>query len=65
MSLVTGEDSESDEEINTEQLGAQMLSRGTNLAGGSTRGGIGIIAGEDDEDGDDDEGTKIDIIHND
>ena len=46
MSLVSGEDSESDEELNTEQLGTGMLSRPGGL-GGSPR--VGIIAGEDEE----------------
>ena len=52
MSLVTGEDSESDEEINTEQISGQS-SRASNL-GGSSRSGI--VAGEDDEEGDEEDG---------
>ena len=46
MSLVSGEDSESDEELNTEQLGAGMLSRPGGLGGSP---GVRIISGEDEE----------------
>lgn len=55
MSLVSGEDSESDEEINTEQFGAQQTGHT-----GSPR--VGIIAGEDDEDETDTLGTYIDLL---
>ena len=52
MSLVSGEDSESDEEINTEQFGNTQQSNHT----GSPR--VGIIQGEDDEDETDGKSTN-------
>ena len=52
MSLVTGEDSESDEEINTDQLGDHTHRIGKKISGQSKDG---IVAGEDDEDEDEGE----------
>ena len=52
MSLVTGEDSESDEEINTDQLGDHTHRIGKRTSGHSKDG---IVAGEDDEDEDEGE----------
>lgn len=54
MSLVAGEDSESDEEINTDQLHEAAAGRSGNTKKGALPR-AGIVAGEDSEE----EGTKM------